>query len=64
MRALVRRDGNLNWLILPGGPAVTWSDDNFDNTYQFAWSPSTIPTLIVGGPNVMHRTVDGGAHFP
>ena len=29
--------------------AVQWSDANFDHSYQLAWWPTTLPTLIVSG---------------
>jgi pimeloyl-ACP methyl ester carboxylesterase len=29
--------------------AVQWSDANFDRSYQTAWWPTTLPTLIVSG---------------
>jgi pimeloyl-ACP methyl ester carboxylesterase len=62
--------------------AVDWSARHFDATYEAAWWPGRIPTLIVSGaedrivtqrlwedprfhgPNVIHREIDGGAHFP
>ena len=31
------------------GPAVDWSDANFDDTYAAAWWPQTLPTLIISG---------------
>jgi len=31
------------------GPAVAWSDENFDHTYTSAWWPATLPTLIISG---------------
>ncbi|MDP7701752.1 MULTISPECIES: alpha/beta fold hydrolase [unclassified Mycobacterium] len=30
-------------------PAVQWSAEHFDRDYQFAWWPSTLPTLIISG---------------
>ena len=29
--------------------AVDWSDANFDHTYEAAWWPSALPTLIMAG---------------
>jgi pimeloyl-ACP methyl ester carboxylesterase len=35
---------------MPYNPkAVHWSDANFDRSYQLAWWPTTLPTLIVSG---------------
>ena len=31
------------------GPAVAWSDENFDHSYAAAWWPGTLPTLIISG---------------
>lgn len=31
------------------GPAVAWSDENFDQTYTATWWPATLPTLIISG---------------
>jgi len=31
------------------GPAVDWSDENFDHVYTATWWPATLPTLIISG---------------
>lgn len=38
------------------GPAVAWSEKNFDHTYAATWWPSTLPTLIISGAD--DRIVD------
>lgn len=50
------------------GPAVAWSDENFDHTYTATWWPATLPTLIISGSDdrivTQHLWDDDRYHGP